>query len=158
MPAYFPGYPTSFPSHSRASSRVYHLRSDCFASASDAAELRTLQVLETLPEEELTVFSGSPPADLDCRPVYAFSEEEPPAVPTGRVFVQCAPGASVAEVVDPLGYEVESVPAYAPQAAWLVARDHSVASALSNLPALMAAPGLDAVEPQMLRPAVLRAG
>ena len=62
----------------------------------------------------------------------------------------------LAEAVTPLGYEVESVPPYAPDAAWLVASDRSIASALSNLKALMATPGLESVEPQMLRPAKSR--
>lgn len=115
-------------------------------------------MLASLPGEDLAVFAGPPPADVDAevRPVYAFSETELPAVPTGRVFVQHEAEVDLAERVKGPGYEVESVPPWAPQAAWLVATDGSIATALQNLEALMTLDGIVSVEPQMLRPAARR--
>ena len=139
------------------------MRRDCLAGLSDAAELDGVPVLATLPEEGVSVFSwpGSAlttAAEVKCRPVYAFSENQPPAIPTGRIFVQGAIDVNLGEVVTPLGYEIESVPPYAPKSAWIVARDRSIGTALSNLQGLMAATGLESVEPQMLRPSKLRSG
>jgi hypothetical protein len=139
------------------------MRKDCFAGHSGAAALEGTSVLATLPAEGLSVFAGRHSAltgaiEAECRPVYAFSSKVPPAIPTGRVFVQGAKDVKLAEIVTPLRYEVESVPPYAPHAAWVVASDHSIASALSNLKALMSATRLESVEPQMLRPATLRGG
>ncbi len=136
---------------------------DCFAGSSGAAGLEGLSVLATLPGEGMSVFarlhSDLPGAvAADCRPVYAFSDNVSPAIPTGHVFVQAATDVNLAEIVTPLGYEIESVPPYAPNAAWIVASDRSIASALSNLKALMAANGLESVEPQMLRPVTFRSG
>lgn len=157
MPASFSDYPGSFPSHSRASARVYRIRADCFAGLSGSAALEGIAVLANLPEEGISVFAQPHSAlaaasEVECRPVYAFSQDEPPAIPTGRVFVRAEPDVNLAAVVAPLGYAVESVPPYAPDAAWLVASDGSIASALSNLTALMGASGLASIEPQMLRP------
>ena len=163
MPVSFRDYPGSFPSHSRPSAQIYRMRGDCFAGLSGAAGLGGILVLATLPAEGISVFAGphsalTVAAEAECRPVYAFSGKEPPAIPTGRVFVQGAKDVNLAETVTPLRYEVESVPPYAPHAAWIVASDRSIASALSNLKALMAVSGLESVEPQMLRPATLRGG
>ena len=133
------------------------MRCDCFAAASDAAGLEGVSVLAILPEEGISVFE-QPLPDLatsgkaQCRPVYAFSGNQPPAIPTGRIFVQGGKGANLGEIVNALGYEIEDRPPYAPNSAWIVASDRSIASALSNLQHLMAAAGLESVEPQMLRP------
>jgi hypothetical protein len=163
VPMPFRDYPDSFPSHSRPSAQIYRMRNDCFAGHSGTAALEGISVLANLPAEGISVFAGPHSAltgaiEAECRPVYAFSRKTPPAIPTGRVFVQGAKGVNLAETVKQLRYEVESVPPYAPHAAWVVASDHSIASALSNLKALMAAAGLESVEPQMLRPAALRGG
>jgi hypothetical protein len=125
-----------------------------------------MPVLAALPAEGISVFGGSPRVlgnDVQplCRPVYSFSDAEPPAVPTGRVFVQLGKdesreSVSLAELVGRAGYEVESVPPYAPNAAWVVASDGKIASALANLERLIATPGIESVEPQMLRPAAYR--
>lgn len=133
------------------------MRCDCFAALSDAAGLEGVSVLANFPEEGISVF-GRPLSALatsgeaEYRPVYAFSENQPPAIPTGRIFVQRAQGANLGEIVKALGYEIEDTPLYAPNSAWIVASDGSIASALSNLQDLMAAAGLESVEPQMLRP------
>ena len=138
------------------------MRDDCFAGPSNVAGLQEMSVLATLPAEGISVFAGPHSAltgatKAECRPVYAFSGNEPPAIPTGRVFVQAAKDVNLAETVTRLRYEVESVPPYAPNAAWIVANDHLIGSALSNLNALMTASGLESVEPQLLRPATTKA-
>ena len=157
LPAPFRGYPAIFPSHSRRARR-YALRDDCFAGPAGAPALRRLRVIYVLPGEDLAVYSGPPPAgtELELRPVYAFSAEELPAVPTGRVFVQSSKAGDLAQRVARLGYRIESVPQYAPHAAWLVAADGAVATALRNVEALIALDGIDSVEPQMLSPAAPR--
>lgn len=159
----FRDYPDMFPSHSRSSAQIYRMRRDCFAGPSGAAGLAGTPVLASLPAEGISVFAGSrseltDAAEAVCRPVYAFSEDVPPAIPTGRVFVQAAKDVNLAETIKSLGYEVESIPPYAPHAAWIVSSDRSIASALSNLGDLMAATGLESIEPQMLRPSTSRGG
>ncbi len=158
---HFSEYPDSFLSHSRSSARQYLIRNECFASPTGVPGLEKMRVLATLAAEGISVFVGSHQSlDSDaqsvCRPVYSFSDEELPAIPTGRIFIQGANDVILAEIVAPLKYEVESVPPYAPNAAWIVTSDRTIASALSNLETLMTIPGIESVEPQMLRPAVFR--
>lgn len=157
---HFPDCPNSFPSHSRGGAPRYRSRSGCFAARTGAPGLEGARVLWSLRSEGLSVYAGAPPvsvaAEAACRPVYALSDDEPPAIPTGRVFVQATEGIDLAGVVAPLGFAVESVPPYAPHAAWLTASDGSIATSLANLSALMAADGIASVEPQMLRPAADR--
>ena len=114
-----------------------------------------------MPEEGITVFARphsvlTSTAHEKYFPVYAFSENMPPAIPTGRIFVQEASDINLSEIVERLGYEIESIPRYAPNSAWIVASDRSIATALSNLQDLMATTGLESVEPQMLRPSRFR--
>lgn len=158
MSEIFHEYPFSFPAHSDPAARQFRMRRDCFACPDDKEELARLPVLAHLPGEGVKVVAGRlDEMDrshwADCRPVYAFSDHELPAIPTGRVFVQRAPEIDLAAILKPLNYQVESVPEYAPTAAWIVASDGSIASALSGLGRLLAADGIEAVEPQMLRPA-----
>jgi hypothetical protein len=137
------------------------MRRDCFAGPSDAAGLDGVSVLATLPEERVAVFDRphsalTSIAQAEYLPVYAFSENLPPAIPTGRIFVLGAIDVNLSEIVERLGYEIESIPPYAPHSAWIVASDRSIATALSNLQDLMATTGLESVEPQMLRPSKSR--
>ena len=157
LPTWAGDYPRSFPSHSRRPERRYVMLLDCFACRDVASGLEELQVVFSLPGEELTVYRGdSPPASsVDVRAVYSLGSADSPAVPTGRVFVQAeAPGAAIAGTS--AGYAVESEPPYAPNSAWLVASDGSIATALRNLGALAEIEGVASVEPQMLRPATQR--
>lgn len=158
----FRDYPLTFPASSRPSARRYRMRTDCFACPDDASHVAALPVLWSLPDEAIAVVAASPaaidrPLPEGCRPAYAFSDAESPAIPTGRIFIQRAPTLDLADSLQPLGYDVESVPGYAPHAAWIVASDGSIASALSGLEKLFAAAGIDSVEPQMLRAAAFRA-
>jgi len=157
MPESFEEFPQTFASHSRPSARVYRMRHDCFAAPSNSPGLDECPLLAELPDEGISVFGRlhatlSNAATSESIPVYAFSDSEPPAVPTGRVFVTGSQGVKLEALVKPLGYEIQSRPGYAPNSAWLVAVDRSIATALANLKNLMNATGLDSVEPQMLRP------
>lgn len=153
----FRNYPESFPAHSRPSAGRYRMRGDCFACRDDAHATATMTIMAALPAERLLMVAGRPamlddPDAAGCRPVYAVTDDAPPAIPTGRVFVQGARHADLAAVLAPLGFDIESVPPFARHAAWIVAADGSIATALSNLDALIAADGIDSAEPQMLRP------
>lgn len=157
MPEPFEKFPQTFPAHSRPLARLYRMRRDCFAAPSNTPGLHEYPVVAELSHEGISVFGRplatvSHSASFDSFPVYAFSDSEPLAIPTGRVFVTGAHGVSLEAIVKPLGYEIQSRPGYAPNSAWLVAIDRSIATALANLEDLMAASGLDSVEPQMLRP------
>jgi hypothetical protein len=137
------------------------MRRDCFAGSSNAAGLDGISVLATLPEEGVSVFDRphsalTSTALAEYLQVYAFSENLPPAIPTGRIFVLGAIDVNLSEIVERLGYEIESIPPYAPNSAWILASDRSIATALSNLQDLMATTGLESVEPQMLRPSKSR--
>jgi hypothetical protein len=75
------------------------------------------------------------------------------AVPTARAFVRFvegdAPSRHEAELAA-AGYELEEVPSYAPQAAWVRAAGGRVTDALQHLERLERLPGVESVEPQLL--------
>jgi hypothetical protein len=147
-------YPASFVANSSQPQRLYRLREDCFAIRGDLcpeAEARTIYVL---PAEGITVAEGSPPAGRPTLAVYSFTPGEPPAVPTGRVFVRFEEGR--APNVEGTGYRIEEVPEYAPDSAWAVAADGRTESALTGLDRLVRLEGVVSVEPQMLRPVARR--
>lgn len=154
----FEDYPESFPSHSRPGARVYRIRRDRVVC--DSGALPSRMVLATFPAEGLSIAAlpqvGPMIDETRCRPVYAFADDDTPAIPTGRVFVTVAGDVDIASSIGS-HYSIESRPPYASNAAWLVARDGTIACALSNLEALMAADGIESVEPQMLRPVATRA-
>lgn len=164
-------FPDSFPQRLVADPdapvRRYEKREGCFAlhggSGTAADGLRLLYRLEA---ESIDVLEGSPedlPADAgtDVCSVYALTAEEPPAVPTGRIFVTFERASDDEDDdarLEDTAYEVESRVPYAPGSAWVVARDGSIATALGNLEALSKISGVVSLEPQMLRPASRRAG
>lgn len=95
---------------------------------------------------------AAPPDASDWGPVYVTSDGVP-AVPTGLLFVRFAEGTSAASRRDELeraGFEVVTVPRYAPHAAWVRARDGGVAASLEKIAEVEAIPGVENVEPQML--------
>ncbi len=99
--------------------------------------------------------AGTPPPTTSSAvvtPVYATPAGGAPAVPTGGVFVRFDDGI-VAEArrgeLAAAGYEIERVPSYAPNAAWVRAGD--IAASLIGIPRLAAIPGVRNVEPEMLR-------
>jgi hypothetical protein len=87
-------------------------------------------------------------------PVYRASPGGALAIPTGRVFVRFRDGEHAAgyrDVLSAAGYELESVPAYAPQAAWLRPRSRRITDALADLGRLRDLSGVEHVEPQLIR-------
>ena len=92
-------------------------------------------------------------------PVYGLGANGAPAVPTGLVLVRFADEVPVEQRREELaraGYVVAEVLSYAPQAAWVRARDGDIAAALAGIDRLKAIPGVANVEPQMLRERVVR--
>jgi len=86
-------------------------------------------------------------------PVYRAGPGGPIAVPTGRVFVRFREGTSAEskrEEVAAAGFAVESVPAYAPHAAWVRPASERVTDALVDLDRLQRLPGVERVEPQLV--------
>lgn len=73
------------------------------------------------------------------------------AVPTGRVFVRFSEGTDpetrTAEI-ECAGFALESVPAYAPHAAWVRPASGETADALNGFGRLRDLPGVERVEPQ----------
>jgi len=86
-------------------------------------------------------------------PFYGTSPSASPQAPTGLVFIRFADGES-AEAQRPrlaaAGYEIVRVPAYAPQAAWVEASSGSIRDSLAGLERLLALPGVQAVEPELV--------
>ena len=152
-------FPPSFPATSREGDRTYVRRDGCFAVHARIREAAGLRRLYRLENEGIDVLEGT----TDALPagsgapvaVYGLGEEGEPAVPTGRVSVTFATRSTVPDLAD-TPYEIESRPAYAPEAAWLVAKDGDVARALRELPRLAARQDIASFEAQLLRPAARR--
>jgi hypothetical protein len=85
-------------------------------------------------------------------PVYARPGVDEAVVPTGRVFVRARAGAPPPDYAS-LGYTRDAVPEYAADALWLKA---PIGTALANLDALCALPGVEHAEPELLTPKALR--
>lgn len=104
--------------------------------------------------EPLAAVAGRGVSVDDAGPVYRQVPSGGLAVPTGRIFVRFGEGdkarrheASLARA----GFHIEDVPAYAVHAAWLRADTGSIADALLRFSALRRIPGVEHVEPQLLR-------
>jgi hypothetical protein len=95
----------------------------------------------------------------DTLPVYSAGQQGPLAVPTGRVFVRFTEGIRAEtrrEDLMALGFTLESVPSYAPNAAWLALADGTPADALERLEAVAALPDVAHVEPQLVIERILK--
>lgn len=91
------------------------------------------------------------------RPVYEIDRSGVLAYPSGSVWVRFRAGDSPSQHVAQLeaaGYRIDSIPGYAPHAAFVRADD--IATALANLEALRTIDGVEAVEPQLLMDRALR--
>jgi hypothetical protein len=113
----------------------------------------------SLDAEGISVCRGDAPEQLEAQqdsvltPVYRSSPDGPLVVPTGAVFIRFSSqtrAADRAAELAGLGYEIMSVPAYAPHTAWVRAASGDIADALSGLDRLALLADLDNVEPQML--------
>jgi hypothetical protein len=81
------------------------------------------------------------------------------AVPTGRVLVRFGSGDEAkahAGAISDAGFQLDEVPRYAPQAAWVLPVSGGVTAALSGIERLQNIPGVEHVEPQVLMAAARR--
>lgn len=85
-------------------------------------------------------------------PVYS-AEGGLAAIPTGQVFVRFAEGVDArdrAPDLEKLGYEIVKVLSFAPQGAWVRAKNGSIPEGLENLRSLEDLAQVEKIEPQML--------
>jgi hypothetical protein len=114
-----------------------------------------------LEDGSIGVFASSP-THPGASPVYHAASQTSAAtiaVPTGRVLLRYGADTAVTERAADIkraGYLIEEQLAYAPNAAWVRAADGSITSALRDLDALESLPGVENVEPQMIRAATRR--
>ena len=134
-------------------------RRDCYALRGRLAEGQAVEVEMHLPGEDISILRGSPPSDLlpdvELLPVYATSDNTPPAVATERLFLRVRDDIAIESLrgdIDMLGFDIDATPAYAPHTAWLRPKSGRIVDALSKLDSLRALPGAARVEPQLLRP------
>ena len=134
-------------------------RGDCYALKGRFPEQRADEVEMRLPGEDISILRGNPPSEplpgVELLPVYATSDNTPPAVATGRLFLRLRDDIAIESVrgdIDTLGFDIDATPAYAPHSAWLRPKSGRVVDALSKLESLRALPGAARVEPQLLRP------
>lgn len=110
---------------------------------------------------DITIVPAGQAADGPNRvgPVYRAGPGGPIAAPTGRVFVRFREGTSAESESGALaaaGFALESVPSYAPHAAWVRPASGRVADALVELDRLRRLPGVEGVEPQLVSEAAHR--
>jgi hypothetical protein len=107
---------------------------------------------------EYSVIKGQPKRDDESvSAVYEFGATL--AVPTGRVFVRFAIGVDASRRKSQLlqvGYDIDQLLSYAPNAAWLRDADDDAAVALSRVEELERLDDVENVEPQLLTPRSLR--
>lgn len=108
--------------------------------------------------EAIAVLAGTPAGPLApgqaISPVYAQAGSEELVVPTGALFLRVRTGDRAKDrraALEQAGYRIASVPDHAPEAAWLRATSGSIAEALDGLGRLRELPGVESVEPQLLR-------
>ena len=136
-----------------------------FAVQGKIAENINLPVKWKSREDAITVFEGEPwnletaIAPERLRPVYRLLPDGPMVIPTGMVFARFEESLKAEERSSQLaeaGYEIDTVPAYAPHCAWLKPADGQVSSGLARIATLRKVPGIVNVEPQMLGPSAKR--
>lgn len=136
------------------------LRRDCYALLGEVPRELEAAVLRVLGAGEATVLEGRPPAGLSSEvarriaPLYSPKDSPSYAVPTGRLFVRVADGEEIAvlrDSFDNAGFRIEEIPPYAPHSAWVVARSGDLSDALAGLRRLASVPGVEHVEPELLR-------
>ncbi|MEA5443328.1 hypothetical protein [Cyanobium gracile] len=108
--------------------------------------------------EAIAVLAGPPAGPLATgqaiSPVYAQAASDELAVPTGALFLRVRQGERANDhraALEQLGCRITSLPDHAPEAAWLRASSGSIADALGCLGRLRDLPGVESVEPQLLR-------
>lgn len=120
--------------------------------------LQQANVILLFEPEAIAVLAGTPAGPLApgqaISPVYAQAGSDELAVPTGAIFLRFRQGDSAAAhraELEQAGCRIASLPDHAPEAAWLRASSDSIADALGCLGRLRGLPGVESVEPQLLR-------
>jgi hypothetical protein len=143
---------------------VYVLADDCYALHWGGESHSVENAILVLEDGAVAVFRGQPPEaaaetlagrahPLRIGPVYASDPGGNLAVPTGRILVRFAAGTLAEDRrthLRGLGFDIEEVLGYAPEAAWVRPAGGGIVAALRGLPALESLPGVEHVEPQML--------
>lgn len=138
----------------------YHLDDSYFAVHGEHGSAEAAPSLEFVPEniavypiDHFNQIGQTPP---QTGPVYTLGKGGSFAVPTGRIFVRLASGRFEDHATDfrNAGYEIDQTISYAPSAGWVRSLSRSIASSLAHLDRLHTIPGVENVEPQMLRKAV----
>ena len=108
--------------------------------------------------EAIAVLAGIPAGPLApgqaISPVYAQAGSDELAVPTGALFLLVRTGDRAKDhraALEQAGFRIAHLPDHAPEAAWLRATSGSLAEALGGLSRLRELPGVESVEPQLLR-------
>lgn len=156
---YFATYPLHLAAGSQDVERRYRREPGFFAIHCKIAEKNFLPIMWRLCGEDICVLEGCP-GDLadpfapeDVRPIYRSVPDGGMAVPTGAVFVRFEDGIAAEsrrQALAESGYEIASIPLYAPHSAWVRPNDGTVSSGLSQIAGLMALADVVFVEPEML--------
>lgn len=91
-------------------------------------------------------------------PIYRAEGASSDAIATGTLFVQFAGQVDPEQrdALDTAGFEVVRTVPYAPNAAWVRGRGQSAGESLRQIDRLRALPGVESVEPELLRQRSLR--
>lgn len=94
----------------------------------------------------------------DTLPIYRADGSTSDSIATGVLFVQFERpmDPEQRQVLDDAGFEIVRTAHYAPRAAWVRGRGQSAAESLHQIARLRALPGVESVEPELLRPRSMR--
>ena len=158
-------YPNELRSGSSNSKAIFRLMPQFFALRGDIPTCIRRSLCLTIGEDGYAVYEDDPEkyqGEIDVQtalPVYALEPGGSLALATGRILIRFAEGIRVedkeTEIAD-LGYVIAERISYAPQAAWLTARNGSIARALWDVTHLYALAEVEHVEPQMVMESVPR--
>src|SRR5262245_45195783 len=89
----------------------------------------------------------------DTLPIYRADGSSSEAVATGTLFVQFTGQVTPKRrnALDEAGFEVVRTAPYAPRAVWVRGRGQSASESLHQIARLRALPGVESVEPELLR-------
>lgn len=139
--------------------RAFERQSGLYAVRQPAAGPVDAEAVAVIPEDAHVCFAvyrdGRPRRSTDgpVIPVYAAGDRGPLAVPTGRIFVRLTEGVRADERRQQFrsaGFDIDQLPAYAPNAAWLRPTQGGIEQALPALDTLRALADVVHVEPQLV--------
>lgn len=161
----FSSYPRQIKVSTQHSDRCYARLHDLYAVHGPIPSQCSAQIVSVIEEEKLVVCRGDPrqlpaPCDLPAvTPVYALESSDVPAVPSGLVLIRFSDHVEADEqrnILLQIGFVIDRVLPYAPQAAWVRSAKDDIAAALRGIAELETLPEVVNVEPQMLMQAARR--